>query len=127
MIAILVLLNAAKSMLLSQPSIKSPEHCEQRFPNCFKTPPRPSTEDFSPRTTKTVFQKAGSKNPSIPKKKRLTRAQLATSCLLWTGHVDKIERGYHNMTLLTLIRIASRLGKFQLGLLLFHHHQPVMA
>src|SRR5436309_13980438 len=25
---------------------------------------------FSPRTTKTIFQKAGSKNPPIPKKKR---------------------------------------------------------
>src|SRR5437660_9238097 len=70
MIAILVLLNAAKSMLLSQPSIKSPEHCEQRFPNCFKTPPRPPTEGFSPRTTKTILQKAGSKNPPVPKKKR---------------------------------------------------------
>ena len=58
---------------------------------------------------KGFFHKLGQKIRLLRTKKGLTRAQLATSCRLWTGHIGKIERGDHNMTLLTLMRIASLL------------------
>lgn len=63
-----------------------------------------------PDPPKQFFKKLGQRIRLLRTKKGLTRAQLATSCRLWTGHVGKIERGDHNITLITLMRIASRLG-----------------
>lgn len=65
------------------------------------------TSALTPNPPKQFFQKLGQRIRLLRTKKGLTRGELATCCRLWTGHIGKIERGDHNITLVTLIRIAA--------------------
>jgi DNA-binding XRE family transcriptional regulator len=73
------------------------------------SPSRPGHKTVGAGPPQRYFRRLGRKIRLLRVRRGLTRAQLASSCSLWTGHLGKIERGDHNLTVATLFRIASSL------------------